>query len=284
MLKLDQTNDYKQSVDLMNIEFNSSEEQYPLKFYDIGLRWVQHKVYRPHGFRYYHWLQTDEGMGIFQIGHKKIQLHPHQGILMRPNIPYSCYPDADQIWLTSFLTFEGTIADSMASFLALNEFQVYSNMDHELETFIQTNFRTFTKYDKFSSLDQSFLLYQFLIYLKKNAYNNQLDFTQNQVVNEVIDFIRSNYSNKITNESFADITGYSVPHTIRLFKAEIGITPMEYLNRFRLRMAKTLIDFHSELSIDNICQKVGYANLSYFIQQYKKMFETTPGQERRHIL
>ena len=49
------------SVDKMSIKFNSSESEYPLKFYDIGLKWVQHKVYRPHGFRYYHWLQTDKG-------------------------------------------------------------------------------------------------------------------------------------------------------------------------------------------------------------------------------
>lgn len=275
---------FSESVGLMNIEFNPSEEQYPLKFYDIGLHWVQHKVYRPHGFRYYHWLQTDEGLGIFKIDHREIQLKPHQAILMRPNIPYSCYPDTDQGWVTSFLTFEGTAIDLLVSFIDLNDFQVYSTMDAEVENFIQTNYHIFTKFDKFSSLDQSLLLYQFLICLKKNAYNQQLDFTQNQVVNEIISFIRQHYQEKITNDSFASITGYSVPHTIRLFKAEIGITPMEYLTRFRMRMAKTLIDFRSELSIEDICQKVGYSNLSYFIQQYKQIFETTPGRERRHIL
>lgn len=108
---------YNQRVDLMNIEFNASEGNYPLKFYDIGLRWVQHKVYRPHGFRYYHWLQTDEGMGIFKIGQQEIKLPPHQGLLMKPNISYSCYPDTDQVWLTSFLTFEGTATDAFASFM-----------------------------------------------------------------------------------------------------------------------------------------------------------------------
>ena len=81
------------SVNKMSIKFNSSESEYPLKFYDIGLKWVQHKVYRPHGFRYYHWLQTDKGTGFIKIGQKVIKLSPHQGFLMRPYTPYSCYPD-----------------------------------------------------------------------------------------------------------------------------------------------------------------------------------------------
>ena len=66
------------SVNKMSIKFNSSESEYPLKFYDIGLKWVQHKVYRPHGFRYYHWLQTDKGTGFIKIGQKVIKLSPHQ--------------------------------------------------------------------------------------------------------------------------------------------------------------------------------------------------------------
>jgi AraC-like DNA-binding protein len=49
-------------------------------------------------------------------------------------------------------------------------------------------------------------------------------------------------------------------------------------------MAKTLVDFKPEISIDEIASLVGYSNISYFIQQYKKMFQTTPGQERHHVL
>lgn len=272
------------SVNKMSIKFNSSESEYPLKFYDIGLKWVQHKVYRPHGFRYYHWLQTDKGTGFIKIGQKVIKLSPHQGFLMRPYTPYSCYPDTDQIWITSFLTFEGTMIDSMASFLDLNEFQIYQDLDKNLENFIENNYKSFTTYDYLSSLEQSTLICTFLMYLKRNAYINELDFSQSKIVNKIIEYIRLHYQEKISNEMLASLSGYSIPHTVRLFKAEVEVTPMEYLTRFRLRMAKTLVDFKPEISIDEIASLVGYSNISYFIQQYKKMFQTTPGQERHHVL
>ena len=95
---------------------------------------------------------------------------------MRPYTPYSCYSDTDQIWITSFLTFEGTMIDSMASFLDLNEFQIYQDLDKNLENFIENNYKSFTTYDYLSSLEQSTLIYTFLMYLKRNAYINELDF------------------------------------------------------------------------------------------------------------
>ncbi|GAA3631143.1 hypothetical protein GCM10022297_07820 [Lactobacillus hamsteri] len=281
MIQLDCKHKVEKSDGLMNIEFNESEKNYPFKFYDIGLNWVQHKVYRPSGFKYYHWLQTARGVGHIEIGSKKFKLYPHQGFLMRPNVPYSCYPDSDNEWLTSFLTFEGTATDSIETFLELNNYQLYLSLDPELENFIQQNYKTFSLADYPSSLDQSALVYKFVTLLKKNAFSNKTQFTTNNINNSIIEYIRVHYREKITNQTLSLVAGYSVPHTIRLFKNEVGETPMEYLNKFRLRMAKTLIDFRDELSIEEVSELVGYRNLSYFIQQYKKFYNLTPGQERR---
>lgn len=264
----------------MNIEFNNLDGMYPFKFYDIGLHWVQHKVYRPNGFEYYHWLQTDEGKGFIEIGDKTFSLKKNQGFIIRPNIPYSCYPDSDNKWVTSFFTFEGTATEAVCSFIGLNNYQFYFNMTLELQNFISENYSIFSKNDYSSSLVQSFLVYKFLMLLKKNAYESKIYYTNSHVVNNINEYVRIHYREKITNNDLSLLTGYSIPHMIRLYKEEVGETPMEYIIKYRLRMAKTLINFRSDLTVKQVSEKTGYSNFSHFINQYKKMFNETPGQEK----
>lgn len=265
----------------MNIEFNNLEESYPLKFYDVGLEWNQHKVYRPAGFEYYHWLQTDKGRGIVKIGDSKFYLEENQGFFIKPNLAYSCYPEVDNQWITSFLTFEGTLSGEICDFLGLNNFQFYQNLNSELRNFIKNNYNIFSKNDYASSLDQSALVYYFLMILKKNSCINESYFTQSKVVNSINKYIKGNYNKKVTNSDLSKLTGYSASQMIKLYKAEVKETPMEYLANYRLRIAKGLIDFKTELSIKKISEMVGYSSYSYFVDQYKKAFAITPGKEQK---
>lgn len=267
-------------VSLMNIEFNNLDGSYPLKFYDIGLNWVQHKVYRPRGFEYYHWLQTDKGRGVVKIGANTFYLEENQGFFIRPNVAYTCYPDSKE-WITSFFTFEGTLSKDICDFLGLNDFQIYKNINFELKNFIKNNYSIFSKTDYSSSLDQSALVYQFLMILKKNAYIGGLYFTQSDIVNRINEYIRTNYREKISNNDLSELTEYSISQMIKLYKAEVKETPMEFLMKYRLRMAKELLDFNPELSIKEISEMVGYSNPSYFVDQYKRFFSVTPGKEQR---
>lgn len=272
----------KEVTFMMNLTFNHNTTVLPLKFYDIGLLWEQHKVYRPEGFTYFHWLQTDTGTGIINIENQEIQLSAHQGFLMRPNIPHSFFPDSNKaVWKTSFLTFEGSAAAEVADFLALNDFQLYNNLDPELDQFISLHYQDFQKTDFESKLTQSELIYHFLMLLKQNAHHNQLLFSKNPVANTLMDFIRNHYSEVITNESLSKISGYSPSHTIKIFRDEFKVTPLEYLNTYRLRIAKSLLKFRSDLSIGTIATLVGFANTSYFVRQFKGQFGATPGKYRK---
>lgn len=266
----------------MTIIYNNNTDNLPLKFFDIGINWNQHKIYRPNGFDYFHWLQTDAGMGIISIGDQKIRLNTGQGFLMRPNIPHSFFPDSSKTeWQTSFITFEGTAASELVEFLNLNDYQLYSQLDLELSTFIHHNFNNFQKNSFEDTLIQSNAIYNFLMLLRRNAHHNRLMFTDNPVTNIIMTYIRNHYREKITNESFSNLTGYSVSHTIKIFHDQTGETPLKYLSDFRLRMAKSLIIFHSSLSIKKISELVGFSSPSYFAKQFKVFFGSSPNQFRK---
>lgn len=96
----------------------------------------------------------------------------------------------------------------------------------------------------------------------------------------VIQHIHTLYYEKISIQSLAQLTGYSVSHFGRLFKASIGKTPEEYIISYRLYKACELL-LSSDKSILEIAVACGFLDISYFIKTFKKKYGCTPYHYRR---
>jgi len=83
----------------------------------------------------------------------------------------------------------------------------------------------------------------------------------------------------ISLDSLADKLNLSKYHLIRTFSSVVGITPNDYLNKIRVEQAMRLLR-HSDLSIENIAEHVGYSSGSYFIKVFRKITGCTPGSFR----
>ena len=73
---------------------------------------------------------------------------------------------------------------------------------------------------------------------------------------------------------------YSSAHLNRLFKEHLDTTPHEYLQEYKFRYAKNLLQ-NTDLSISEIASKIGYSNLSHFFSNFKKRYGITPGDCRK---
>ena len=67
----------------------------------------------------------------------------------------------------------------------------------------------------------------------------------------------------------------------RLFHEKCGCTFPDYLVALRIERARELLLERENLSIQEICELVGYSNASYFTTSFKKKYGMTPGQFRR---
>lgn len=117
-------------------------------------------------------------------------------------------------------------------------------------------------------------LYQLLYELDKNKVNNL-----HGVIMKAKSFIYQNYHRDISLECIAKSVNLSTYHFARIFKSEVGETPITYLNKVRLNEAKTLL-FSTNLSLSEISAKCGYNSDSYFITIFKKYNYYTPTQFR----
>lgn len=97
---------------------------------------------------------------------------------------------------------------------------------------------------------------------------------------DVIYYMQSYYSNKITIESLC--TEFHTNRTTLLndFKKYTGLSINRYLIQLRLTMASKLLR-DTELSIDEICERTGFKDISYFSKSFKKEMNLTPSDYRK---
>ena len=74
--------------------------------------------------------------------------------------------------------------------------------------------------------------------------------------------------------------GFSPSYFSALFKRETGENFVRYLTRVRIDRAKELLQ-QTNLSVSEVCSRVGYNDLKHFTQTFKKETSLSPAQYRR---
>lgn len=93
---------------------------------------------------------------------------------------------------------------------------------------------------------------------------------------ELIQWTQENFARKITLQEAAAKAGYSKYHFCNLFKTLTGSTYLQYLNTVRISHACFLLC--QGIPMQDVSNACGFENLSYFIQVFKRVLHTTPGQ------
>lgn len=98
-----------------------------------------------------------------------------------------------------------------------------------------------------------------------------------------IDYIEKHYSEEIDIKALVDMCYLSEPHFFRLFKREIGDTPINYRNRLRMEKAKQLLS-DGECSVSEIASILGFESVYYFSRAFKKSVGVSPTVYQKNSL
>lgn len=94
------------------------------------------------------------------------------------------------------------------------------------------------------------------------------------------DYMDANYNNNISVDTVAEYVQRSSSYLSRIFKESTGMTINDYLIQLRIKRAMELLK-QLDVSIEEICREIGYANVSYFNKMFKTRTGLTPGQYRQ---
>lgn len=124
-----------------------------------------------------------------------------------------------------------------------------------------------------------YILFSDLVYLtKQNKVAGKIN-TRNDPMKRALVFIELNYQEPLDVDTICRHVNYSRSYLSRLFKKEVGLTILEYINTVRIRKAKSLL-IDTNLSIKEIAEQTGFKNQFYFSKMFKKIQGQAPSVYR----
>ncbi|MGN0481425.1 MAG: helix-turn-helix domain-containing protein [Lachnospiraceae bacterium] len=97
------------------------------------------------------------------------------------------------------------------------------------------------------------------------------------------DYIHANYNRDISLEQLCKLAGINRTSLNERFKAQYQCTCMEYLLRYRLKIAQELLS-NTSLKVAEIAESCGFKYGTYFEKQFKKRLGITPAAYRKNPL
>jgi YesN/AraC family two-component response regulator len=112
------------------------------------------------------------------------------------------------------------------------------------------------------------------------AHRRRLSVDTQRVVRRAMAYVHVHYAEQVPLKDIAAYVGLSEQHLIRSFRKEIGITPIDYLKRYRIRQAKALLEA-SDKTVTQVALEVGFTDSSYFARVFRREAGVSPSAYRR---
>ncbi len=95
------------------------------------------------------------------------------------------------------------------------------------------------------------------------------------IVKQALSYIQRNFPRTLSRAEIAAAVGVSEDYLSRIFNREMGLSPWEYLNRYRVLQAKRLLAESTE-SVTWIAAQVGFDDPAYFSRVFQKVEGCSP--------
>jgi AraC-like DNA-binding protein len=92
-------------------------------------------------------------------------------------------------------------------------------------------------------------------------------------------YIRENLAGRPTVEDLADVVELSPDYFSRVFRQAFGVPPRDLMIRERIREAARLLST-TNLSVNQVAERLGYANVSQFSRQFRQHTGRPPRRYR----
>ncbi|HJP90646.1 MAG TPA: AraC family transcriptional regulator [Pyrinomonadaceae bacterium] len=100
-------------------------------------------------------------------------------------------------------------------------------------------------------------------------------------VKRVMELMQHDPSRDFTLEKMAESVNLSPPYFCSLFKSITGVPPAKYLKHLRMQHAAELLTT-TFLSVKEIVRRVGLADDSHFVKDFKRIYGMTPSEYRNN--
>jgi AraC-like DNA-binding protein len=224
-----------------------------------------------------------EGAGVFKNPEGTYNLNSGDLFLIHPDELTYYYADKDNPWKYQWVGFKGINAGYYLSDISFTRSSpVVSISDIPKLKSIFEILMSINPSDEYSNLGTSgilSLILHFLLKEKKASLNNR-KISASSYISKSLSHFEQNYPYSISLNALGKSMGLERTTFFRIFKRETGLSPKEYLIRFRLTKACELLS-KTDLSISEIARSVGMLNSAHFATIFKNRMGKTPREYRK---
>jgi len=240
---------------------------------------------RRKGYNSFLLIYTVSGKGYAHYRDKKYELSNGQILLMNCYDYQEYYTDKKDLWEIKWIHFNGSSSEEYYNIIYKkygpvidmgNNTSILDSINKIMYLLSESDMQFEVKA---SNIIVNMLTDVMLTYPDSQINSNQKN--NNIHADAVIEFIEDNYSNSISLEDMASAACSSKFHFCRNFKKITGYSPYEYLVKFRINKAKSLLEI-TDISIEEIAGIVGFESTSNFIQTFKRLEDLTPLKYRNY--
>jgi AraC-like DNA-binding protein len=94
-------------------------------------------------------------------------------------------------------------------------------------------------------------------------------------------YIHEHYADPISRTDLAQHVALSEDYLTACFRKELGVTPITYINRFRVHQAQQLL-LHTGKSVTEIARDVGFSDSGYFSRVFRREVGLSPTGYRQN--
>jgi len=112
------------------------------------------------------------------------------------------------------------------------------------------------------------------------SHSKRLGGQTSHTVRQAMAFIHEHFDEPISRADLARHVSITERYLTHCFRQEMNITPMAYINRYRVKRAKLLLE-EGNLNITEVALAVGFSDGSYFNRVFREEVGLTPGAYQR---
>lgn len=307
--KKNEKNEHKlPDSDHIQLSTEAGEVGYPVQVYFIELTDMYMRRVRWHWHAEVEVIIINHGEAIFSSDDRQIHLTAGQGVLINQNLMHSIQA-ADHTAACSLysMKFHPSFLFGYGNTMMSGKYLVpilSSPSMKIIELFDQDNWHeqlmdtvnniiavNLTKKYGYELVTKSYLCQLWELLLEQVIPQNVSKTKETTVsldesrVKEVILYIEEHYNENITLDDLAASIHLSKSECCRCFKRTLQLTPFEYLMKYRIFRAASILQMNvpASPSMSSLAFSVGFNNASYFNKVFKQYLHCTPSEYRRKV-
>ncbi len=273
--------------DYVNVKLDLLDKTYKIDVIKIGQEYCRPDKKHESLVRDYHSIHfVLDGYGTIVVGQKKIMLGRGSVFVLYGGEHYDYYPDTVKPWSYIWANLQrgydeqaDNVLDLFAKcgftkkkpYVIFNEYSQLAN-----------NFMQMFKYYDGTSLQSlrcsayfSLIISQLISQKNKYAPVGEHGSLSYKYFTDIITYVNSNYRLNLSIGQIAADLNFSEKQVYAMFKKYIDMTPVDYINRYRISNACILFK-QTDISVENVSLMVGIENPKYFTRLFGKWKGMSP--------